>query len=351
MDNLNESLPAIIVPAYKPEERLLTLVDELLKMNFSFLILVDDGSGPKFQPIFDQARLKSEKIIILTHAVNLGKGAALKTAFNYLLVSHPQERGAVTADADGQHLPQDIKNVALELIRNPDALVLGARTFRQDVPLRSRFGNILTGHIFRLLVGRRIKDTQTGLRGIPARLMKAMLSTNSNRYEFELDMLISAASQKIVIKEVMISTIYEENNKSSHFNPLLDSFRIYFLFLRFISVSLLTYCTDLTVFTVSYRTAHHMFPSVLLGRLCGLVVAIIGAKRYVFKSDMKFSIVATKITILWAVLLGLSYALMLLFVDKWNFNVYGSRVFIDMALFTFNFLIQRDLIFGSQKEA
>ncbi len=85
----------------------------------------------------------------------------------------PDVAGVVTADADGQHAPEDIERVADVLAAQPEALVLGARSFGDDVPLRSRFGNILTRGIMHALLGRKLTDTQTGLRGIPVALCRA----------------------------------------------------------------------------------------------------------------------------------------------------------------------------------
>jgi len=56
-----------------------------------------------------------ERVHLVHHAVNLGKGAALKTGMNYALVHFPNCCGVVTADADGQHHPEDIVRVAQRL--------------------------------------------------------------------------------------------------------------------------------------------------------------------------------------------------------------------------------------------
>src|SRR5204863_1625446 len=107
------------------------------------------------------------------------KGQALKTAFNHVLLHAPADAvGVVTADADGQHLAADIRRVAerLEQARTTGAaLILGSRTFAKDVPLRNRFGNVLTRGVFRLVIGRAIGDTPTALRGIPRGFLAALM--------------------------------------------------------------------------------------------------------------------------------------------------------------------------------
>ena len=100
-------------------------------------------------------------------------------------------KGIVTVDADYQHLPNDVLNIALRLLGNQDSLILGIRDFSEKgVPTLNRFGNRLTSFIFKLLYGENIKDTQTGLRGIPNRYLNLCLEASGKRFEFEMNMLI-----------------------------------------------------------------------------------------------------------------------------------------------------------------
>src|SRR5262249_19136462 len=180
----------VIIPAYRPGPALTELVQHLAG-DYCAIVIVDDGSGPDYRPLFDQVAALSG-VRVLRHAVNLGKGAALKTGFNCLLCDFPEATGAVTADADGQHCHGDIRRVAERLSAGRDALVLGVRQFdSKDVPMRSRAGNKLTIATVRLLIGQKLADTQTGLRGIPTAFLPELLRVPSTGYEFELDMLIA----------------------------------------------------------------------------------------------------------------------------------------------------------------
>src|SRR5579872_2023400 len=181
--------PVIIIPAYKPDGVLLTLVKALLDQQMT-IIVINDGSGNAYLPLFSSLE-KIENVKVLHHDHNRGKGQALKTAFAYFVNHYPMDCiGVVTADADGQHLPKDILSVAQRLEQDPNALWLGARSFEETVPWRSRFGNVLTRTIFRVLVGQALQDTQTGLRGIPREFLHILLQRGSNGYDFELDMLL-----------------------------------------------------------------------------------------------------------------------------------------------------------------
>lgn len=218
---------ALLIPAFQPTERLVELIDAVRRAGaFTSVVVVDDGSGPAFRQTFAGTAAR-ERVTVVRHAVNLGKGAALKTGLNHLLLESPDLIGIVTADADGQHSAEDIGRVADRLTARPDALVLGARRFEGRTPWRSRFGNAMTRVVYAALVGPKLMDTQTGLRGLPLSLVPELLRLKANRYEFEMDMLIAARNWGHPFEQVPISTIYYGDNDTSHFHPVADSVRIY----------------------------------------------------------------------------------------------------------------------------
>src|SRR5580704_18628592 len=125
---------AVLIPAYRPSDSLLEVVQALVEKALPHILVVDDGSGPTFRALFDRVAALPG-VELLRHATNMGKGAALKTGINYALCKYPELIGVVTADADGQHHPDDIERVAESMVLHPDSLVLGCRTFHTDVPL------------------------------------------------------------------------------------------------------------------------------------------------------------------------------------------------------------------------
>lgn len=223
----------VLIPALNPCDRLIGVIDELLSHDATELIVVNDGSLSTCDAVFQSAAAKS-RVELLQHAENLGKGAALRTGIRRFLERAGPDDLLITADADGQHLPADILAVAALARKNPASLVLGTRAFRGDVPLRSRFGNDLTRFIFRLITGNRLTDTQTGLRAIPRTLMTRLLAVKADRYAFELEMLLLASRSKTPLLSQPIQTIYLEGNSSSHFRPIVDSARIYWVFVRYL---------------------------------------------------------------------------------------------------------------------
>lgn len=219
----------IIIPAYRPGDELIGLVELILGYGHDEccrVLLVDDGSGYEYKSIFLHLSLNL-RVTLLTHKENQGKGAALKTAFNYL-IERGIDKPVITADSDGQHTPADIARVVEAATSNPDKLILGCRDFKEakNMPLRSRFGNFWSVKVFRLLTGQNVGDIQTGLRGIPAAYLPTLVTFPQNRFDFEMVMLLDNATRKrFPFLEVPIEPVYAEEH-TSHFRPLRDSLRI-----------------------------------------------------------------------------------------------------------------------------
>ena len=190
-------------------------------MDPSFLIVVDDGSGSDYSELFQHVA-RVPDTVVLKNAVNLGKGAALKHGMNHVLVNHPDCLGVVTADADGQHAADDILKGRERTSITADRRDIWIPRFQRDVPFRSKIGNFISRYIYRFLIGLSLSDTQTGLRGIPRRLMELSLGIRSNRYEFETEQIIAAKGAGLQFKEVPIRTVYIDDNRGSHFNPVLN---------------------------------------------------------------------------------------------------------------------------------
>ena len=223
----------IVIPAYEPDDRQQELLKNIRdKENQMFdIILVDDGSGANFAPLFAIAQI-NYACHLQRHADNKGKGRALKTAISYILDNFPNAKGIVTIDSDGQHTYEDMMKCLAEFLQHPDRLVLGVRTFEKSVPLRSKFGNLLTRDVLGAMTGVNVSDTQTGLRVIPMSWLPKLLTVEGERYEFEMNMLLEAKEDNILICEVGIATIYLDENQSSHFDVIRDSIRIYKVFFK-----------------------------------------------------------------------------------------------------------------------
>jgi glycosyltransferase involved in cell wall biosynthesis len=340
---------AVVIPAYRPSAGLIELVRNLTAKPLPAIVVVDDGSGPEFRDVFDGLS-EFPNVRLLRHAVNLGKGAALKTAFNYVLCEFPDLTGVVTADADGQHHPDDIERVANRLAERPDALILGAREFGGDVPLRSKIGNIATRALVRALLGQKLADTQTGLRGIPAALLPRLLRVESTGYEFELEMLIAAHHLAVPIVEQTIQTIYERGNPTSHFNPLVDSMKIYFVLLRFGSVSLVSALLDNLVFILTVHRLGSVLGAQALGRVFSIVFNYATVRSSVFYSHQQHKSTLPKFLALTIASGTCAYGGIHLLSTKFGVGVVAAKLTVETFLFFVNFAVQRAFIFRPPAE-
>jgi glycosyltransferase involved in cell wall biosynthesis len=335
----------VVIPAYNPSDSLLALLETLAEMPFKGIVLVNDGSAADCARIFEAAG-RIPGLTVLRHAVNLGKGQALKTAFNHLLLEHGDMHGVVTADADGQHLPADILKVAQALEQEDRALVLGVRTFEKDIPWRSQFGNVLTAGLTRCLLGRKIQDTQTGLRGISKALLPELLRLRTGGYEYEMDMLIRLLNERVKIIQVKISTVYIGKNETSHFNPLRDSIAIYYVLVRHIGNSVVTAILDNSVFALCYYFSEALLFSIVMGRLLAVLFNFSVGKVFVFKS--KNNIVKEAILYIGLVifLMLLSYSAVTLLITLLALSPYLAKLIVETILFVLSFAAQRLFVFS-----
>ncbi len=346
---------AILIPAYNPDEKLLALLPKL-RERFSRIVLVDDGSTSG-RDIFPKAEKFVEKILV--HERNRGKGVALKTGLRYI----GDSADVVTADADGQHTPDDIARVAEALQTHRGGLVLGVRAFTGKVPLRSRFGNFWTRWLFFLMTRLMIRDTQTGLRGIPSSLVNHIASIPGERYEYEMAMLADARRHDEKPLQIPIETVYIEENATSHFNPLLDTIRIYRSLIHFCLSSIIGFVLDNAVFTlVIWGLAGH--PTLLrrydialafiLARLVSANFNYLYNKFVVFKKRVKRNTGHSYLKY-WALVLAIAlcgYVFTTAFsflLDAKGFAITIVKIVVETFLFFLSYYIQRRFVFRSRK--
>ena len=307
---------------------------------------------------------------MLKHEVNRGKGAALKTAVAYIREHYGEDCGMITADADGQHLPKDILRVARDMDAHPEALVMGSRDFGEGTPWKSLFGNRCTSFFFRITTGRACKDTQTGLRGIPASLMKLAGEVEGDRYEYEMNFLMDAALVA-PFHTTTIETVYFDDNKGSHFHPVRDAVRVYGRFLRFLLASTAGFLVDILCYMLFLRIlpesvnafsekmpafllnvfgsegaelAARIMVSVVLARLISGTVNFLLNKYYSFQIKKKAAGEAGRYFILFICQMICSAVFTALLSSALNAPTL-SKIIVDVILFFLSYRIQREWVF------
>ena len=338
---------ALIIPAYKPAKELLALLGQFAGNPEFVPVVVDDGSGAAFEGIFSAL---PEGVRFLRHPQNRGKGAALKTALGYAVGELSECDFAVTADADGQHRYEDILHVVDTARKNPGALVLGSRKFEGKVPLRSRFGNGVTRHVFSIASGVKVYDTQTGLRAFDREAMRRFLAVPGERYEYEINMLLTAAQGGTPIMEEWIETVYLDDNASSHFNPFRDSLKIYLCILKFTASSLLAFTVDYVLalllkgLSAGWPASLSLNFSVIVARVVSATVNFAVNRHVVFKGNESLGKALLKYAGLAAVVLALNLALMHA-LTALGLPFALAKIIVEVTLFTLNFVVQGKFVF------
>lgn len=331
----------VLIPAYKPDERLAVLVARLRGARRDCAVLVvDDGSGPQYAPFFSAARTQGAEVV--SSPVNQGKGQALRTGLAHAAATWP-DADVVCADADGQHTPSDIEAVATR-VRETGHMTLGVRRFTGPVPLRSRIGNDVTALLFRGATGWRLGDTQTGLRGYPAGRLAWLQEVPGERYEYELSALLRAHELGMAVEQVEITTVYEPGNTSSHFRPVQDSARIYAPLLRFMGASLASFGIDWLGVMVIFPMTGSLLAAVVGARLVS-GTANFFMNRRVFRARRGTVVrTAVRYTVLAVSLLATSY-LALKALTAVGIPLGIAKVLGDGTIYVASYMAQRRLVF------
>ena len=339
----------LVIPAYEPDQELIKLVEKAYHTGKFEMIVVNDGSSEKYDEIFREV---SRYAAVLKHEKNRGKGAALKTAYAYIR-DQAITGIVVTADADGQHSLEDILSVAVYSENHPEALVLGQRTFRGNIPLKSRFGNLITRYIFWAQSQRKVEDTQTGLRAFSTVYLPFMMRVEGDRYEYEMNVLLFWAKRQYLIREIPIETIYRNGNRSSHFRPVQDAWRIYKDLFKFGGVSMLSFLMDYGIYSLLVA----LLPLTPGGNI---VVANTAARcvsgtfnfemnrRYVFRQ--KGQVVRSGIQYLFLAIgiYLLSTGGITVLYELTHVNPYLLKILVDAGLFFVSWYVQKHLIFAEK---
>ena len=348
----------IIIPSLAPDKKLIDYIKSLIDLGFRHIIVVDDGSAAEYSSIFREIENIPE-CAVLRHHRNRGKGCALKTAMEYYIANIHDSTGIITVDADGQHAAKDIRRIS-ELMDTAlqEKIILGARNFAgRNIPLRSRFGNIVTSRIIQILHGQYFSDTQTGLRAFPDSLVKKLCrDVAGEKYEYEMNVVLYAVHHGITIQEVEIETIYNtQENGRSHFRPVIDSVRIYTVILKsflFYSLSgILSAVVDLAIFTLIVKLILHksdaagIFTATAVARVCSSFFNYSVNRSLVFLSTTRISTSMIKYYCLCIVQMSLSAGLVYSFHHLLRIDEVLVKAAVDGLLFFASYQVQKRWVF------
>lgn len=236
MSTINQTIDrlkiCILIPTYNNQKTLQRVIDGVLQYTTN-VIVVNDGSTDNTTNILSQY----PQINVVNICRNKGKGNALQVGF--VKAKNLDYNYAITIDSDGQHYPDDIPVFVqyLENVSQP-VLLIGNRNMSQDgIPKKSSFGNRFSNFWYWFETGIRLEDTQSGYRLYPLRAIPAKYYTN--KFEFEIEVIVRAAWQSVEVKNVPIKVLYDLNERVSHFRPFRDFLRISMLNTVLVMIALL----------------------------------------------------------------------------------------------------------------
>ena len=326
-----------LIPAYEPDEKLVKLVKEL-KNNKYTIVVVNDGSGKKYNTVFKSIEKEAK---VINYEINQGKGYALKTGLKHIKEKYP-ESIIVTMDADGQHTVKDAIKLCEYVKEHPKRIALGSRFRSKKTPLRSKIGNTITMIVFTLLTGTKIYDTQTGLRAFSSEQIPFLLSIEGNRYEYEMNVLLNLNRNRIRSKEIPIEVIYIDNNKSSHFKTVRDSYLIYKEIIKFSGSSIISFIIDYILYSISFILTKELILSNILARVISGTTNYMINKHIVFKSSKKGLQSAIYYIFLAVVILVLNTLILLVTIGM---NAFIAKITTELILFIISYTVQKRFVF------
>lgn len=343
---MNEDI-LIIIPAYNPPIELLEALLAKLTDAFKNVLIVNDGSNEEYASFFEKLAKKHK---VLKHEYNLGKGAAIKTAYSFALDNYKSATAYVVIDCDNQHDIEDMVKCCKESINQPDSLVIGVRDFTlTNVPFKSKAGNNITKTMFKWLFNYELKDTQTGLRVVSPKLAKKLLNIPGDRFNYELKCLITCCEKNIPIIEVPIKTIYIAKNKSSKFNPIKDSILIYKEFTNYYLKLFIPYLLSLLVFllTFYFLNSNNDLKAILFANTIAGIINIITNILLNYINIYKHNSISNNIVYILKKILKIFIGGFFIYIcyNLMNINLLFSKLIIDISFTIIIYIIFRNVGF------
>ena len=218
----------VVIPCKNLESEVGEVVRGVLGLNLGLdVVVINDGSTDG-----TSAAAETAGAHVLEHEVNLGKGAALKTGFEYAVAKGYD--AVVTMDGDGQHDPSAIPDFLDALDKCDADIIVGTRMHAVgEMPKLRIWTNRTTSRIVSLITKQNIPDSQSGYRLIRIRVLRDIVeSFVTTRYDTESELLIRASRRGYRTAAVAITSIY--TGAVSHINPIVDTLR----FVRLVSRSM-----------------------------------------------------------------------------------------------------------------
>jgi len=341
---------AVIIPCYNTGEACVEVITRA-RAAADAVLVVDDGSTDD-----TAAHIARAGAPCLRLAVNAGKGAALKAGLEEVLKGrHGQLAESfdyiLTVDGDGQHNPTDIPRFVSLAVRKRADFVIGVRNVRV-MPPKSKIGNYFSRLVFFLGTGRYVPDTQSGFRLFSHSLAEALLPAVAwRRYETEAEILTKSVALGYTVATVEIPTIYFDQNRRTHFDPLWDSMRVVAVLSRYALSSLAVTAVDVSAFALFLPyLSNNVVRANIAARAVAVVAHFLLSREYVFRAKGQFKL--SEVVRYGAIVianLALTTWLLLTF-QSWGAAAVPAKILAQLAGFLFTFVVLDRFVFRDPAE-
>jgi glycosyltransferase involved in cell wall biosynthesis len=215
------------IPAFNEGKVIGKLVKDVL-LYVDKIIVCDDGST-------DDTSVEAEKAgaKVLQHEKNLGKGAAMKTLFNFAKTENFDVM--ITIDGDGQFSPKEIPKLILPITNDKMDVVIGYRSNKDEMPSYRKLGNKFLDSMTNLASELPFRDTQSGFRAYSKKAV-SVISFKTNGFGADSEILINASKKKLDITEVGVMVSYNTGGKTSTKNPISHTSEVITSLIEFIAI-------------------------------------------------------------------------------------------------------------------
>jgi len=209
-------LNIVLIPAYKPDQRLVSLIRDLSKYEHLSFLVINNGNKKEYLNYFESISI-FKKVSILDIKSNKGKGFGIKKGLQYIESNLKNIQNIIFADADGQHLPEDINNITLKMqkFHEQNLLLVGNRQHNKLTPIKNLLANKFFNFFFKKKIKLQINDSLCGLRAIKKNDINLCKNLKYNDFRFEVEMLMAYQIRNLRIYEQDIKSIYFRGTKST----------------------------------------------------------------------------------------------------------------------------------------
>lgn len=329
-----------------------TVEQVLSQPGIDTVVLINDGSDPDNSRYLDSLKKSNDRIILIKHPENQGKGFALFTGFRYIDANISYDY-IVTLDSDGQHKPDDLQNFYEKVRTQSYDAIIGQRDFSR-MPPKSRFGNSLSSTLLGFLFPTDIRDTQSGYRMFSKRFIQYTLAKiTPGRYETEMKMILHVLKHHAEFRSgiVPIATIYIDNNKNSKFRPIVDGWKVIREFAIYILVAMSSFAIDYGLFLLFMHVlGFYYIVAHILARVISSIYNFLSNKHFVFQSQGSLSHELLKyfLAVLWTLLF--SAGLLFAFSEYFAIREEFAKICADLIAFAVNYYVLKKLVFSNSNK-